>query len=455
MKRIPWKWVLILLGISLPIFLVWMYLFWDGPPPEDGDLAFRVKSVRPEENGWLHLKAGFEDGEGVECWPWLPKEKDQEETVERAYELSRGKAWDPDLARKILQRNERGLRLLDESLRYSGFQPPIVEPPYPIDQRCLTLQFLAGAMAVKAFGFEKEKKLEQAFEEVMKVIRLGRKLRGSPRSGFGFLLAISVEILGLEVFELLLRRNPSVSCVRLGFSKELLSEAAGPEIIENFVRSEYALMLRWIAKAEAGEEEFTLGDPFDTEALPPDLWRARILHLPNSTRRTIADATRVLIGNASRLVKDWTTVERPAAVRTGLSGVARLVPIRNGIGKYFVARWIGSEEMAAKRAVLLRLNALFTATHIALECYRETHGRLPARLDDLVPRYLDAVPVDPYDGEPLRYSAEKGIVYSVGEDFKDSGGSVGAGGAVGAVGDGRDGWDGRNNSNEPTLRLGK
>lgn len=36
---------------------------------------------------------------------------------------------------------------------------------------------------------------------------------------------------------------------------------------------------------------------------------------------------------------------------------------------------------------------------------------------------LHALPVDPYDGAPLRYSRERGIVYSVGADFADTGGS--------------------------------
>jgi hypothetical protein len=60
---------------------------------------------------------------------------------------------------------------------------------------------------------------------------------------------------------------------------------------------------------------------------------------------------------------------------------------------------------------------------VALKRYRIARGRLPASLADLVPEYLPEVPLDPCDGKPLRYSAEKQILYSVGEDLKDSGGS--------------------------------
>ena len=36
---------------------------------------------------------------------------------------------------------------------------------------------------------------------------------------------------------------------------------------------------------------------------------------------------------------------------------------------------------------------------------------------------MKAVPADPFDGKPFRYDASKGIVYSVGKDCEDSGGS--------------------------------
>ena len=53
----------------------------------------------------------------------------------------------------------------------------------------------------------------------------------------------------------------------------------------------------------------------------------------------------------------------------------------------------------------------------------EVWDTLPDSLSALVPKYIEAIPRDPFDGEPMRYSKEHGIVYSVGNDFVDNGGS--------------------------------
>jgi hypothetical protein len=63
-------------------------------------------------------------------------------------------------------------------------------------------------------------------------------------------------------------------------------------------------------------------------------------------------------------------------------------------------------------------------TGIAIERFRLAHERLPERLDALVPQFFSAVPVDPFDGQPLRYHRlEKGyVIYSVGRDGHDNNG---------------------------------
>jgi hypothetical protein len=60
---------------------------------------------------------------------------------------------------------------------------------------------------------------------------------------------------------------------------------------------------------------------------------------------------------------------------------------------------------------------------LAARNYFDDHHTLPPTLADLVPEYLPAVPLDPFDDKPLRYDAAKGLIYSVGTDLKDQGGS--------------------------------
>ncbi len=61
---------------------------------------------------------------------------------------------------------------------------------------------------------------------------------------------------------------------------------------------------------------------------------------------------------------------------------------------------------------------------MALELYKRSQGGYPASLNDLVPRYLPAVPADRIDGRPIRYRLVEGkpVVYSVGVDRDDDGG---------------------------------
>jgi hypothetical protein len=59
-----------------------------------------------------------------------------------------------------------------------------------------------------------------------------------------------------------------------------------------------------------------------------------------------------------------------------------------------------------------QLRCLTTA--IAVERYRRLHERLPESLEQLVPEFLQAVPIDPFDGQPLGYQRldDRIVVYS-------------------------------------------
>jgi hypothetical protein len=70
----------------------------------------------------------------------------------------------------------------------------------------------------------------------------------------------------------------------------------------------------------------------------------------------------------------------------------------------------------------LQLRTMRTA--MAVERFRRAKGRLPDKLNELVPEFFSAVPVDPCDGKPIKYrKQDKGYaIYSVGDDGRDDGG---------------------------------
>ncbi len=76
-----------------------------------------------------------------------------------------------------------------------------------------------------------------------------------------------------------------------------------------------------------------------------------------------------------------------------------------------------------------------TRTAIALERYRLIHGNYPETLEVLTPQFMEKIPRDVINGEPLHYRLESNgqfVLYSVGWNEKDDGGQVvlGQNGAV-------------------------
>jgi len=85
------------------------------------------------------------------------------------------------------------------------------------------------------------------------------------------------------------------------------------------------------------------------------------------------------------------------------------------------------EKLGTKFAVGQTLAGQATAA-CGLERYRLSKQNVPETLEQLVPKYLNAVPRDFFAGAPMKFrrtSADTFLLYSVGADGKDNGGSPG------------------------------
>jgi hypothetical protein len=93
-------------------------------------------------------------------------------------------------------------------------------------------------------------------------------------------------------------------------------------------------------------------------------------------------------------------------------------------GGLFTALFLS--DMAKVRKIAAKSDAYHRLAQLALavEAYRQKHHSLPERLDELAPAFLPAIPLDPFDGQPLRFKRDGNdvMLYSIGPDDVDDGG---------------------------------
>jgi hypothetical protein len=79
-------------------------------------------------------------------------------------------------------------------------------------------------------------------------------------------------------------------------------------------------------------------------------------------------------------------------------------------------RQVNKKAEARNKKACADLRTLMT--DLAIRCYVSEQGGVPESLDGLVPKYLPAVPTDPFTGMPLHYRPEgtNSSVYSAGPD---------------------------------------
>lgn len=96
-------------------------------------------------------------------------------------------------------------------------------------------------------------------------------------------------------------------------------------------------------------------------------------------------------------------------------------PIRHVVGWWENRQSL--KEWEAKDNLMVARRRLLT-TELALRCYQAEQSRAPERLDQLVPKYLQRIPLDPFATRPLIYRAQgtNWLFYSVGPDGADDGG---------------------------------
>ena len=191
-----------------------------------------------------------------------------------------------------------------------------------------------------------------------------------------------------------------------------------PSLKTNKVR-----VLKWEYQYDAGKFSVLLKDLFDSWNIDSDLFQDVKIQ-PNMIKDILAVFYRDYIYNVENFSAAQSNLLDEEKLRKSVdySSLNLCVMLVN------ICRYWHHKSKCARCLLdgFYRDECYFSATQllVALNLYEKKNGELPKDLSLLVPEYINSVPRDPYDGKPYRYDRKKRIIYSVGLNLKDEGGSI-------------------------------
>lgn len=385
---------------TIGIFLVFGFIvlrgimFFDNdiPSPDDSDLQLPAISISADQNSYYV----FREAKDEIYWP-------QDADVDKEMDIA--------LENEILQKNEQALEFFEKGITFAVFQQPEYQNPENVTAELSVeglsdLRKLAKINSLKASSLLGQGKDKEAFDQALKTIKMGQMLEDGQGGLVHYLVGIAVKQIGIANLKSLIADS------RLS-SSELLSYERGLDKYKDSRSAEQkAFKLEYIKNNNTTEE-------MNKEILDTTGLRSVYFYKPNKTKLLWIENYRINVDNASK------------------DSYAQLVQPKEIIAfkwmDVFTDNCIGNVLFSSYSTYFTGINAkaFGEAFHIeeaqillALKAYKQDTGRMPDSLQDLVPEYLDELPIDPYDGKIVRYSPEKKIIYSVGSDLVDDGGDI-------------------------------
>jgi len=427
-----WKKVLLttiigLVAAVVVIFFSFPYILnlfaKDIPPIDDSDLQLQKVYVPENENAYYDL---------IKLKDVVYEPTDRFQTIS---DMIKGKTWDEALARELISKNAKTFEYFSQAAQKPRFQDPIFSDPLKVSFSSFaegdtsypaSTRQAARITTIYAMELAKESKSKEAINKALEVVKVGQKIENS-QVDFALYTTVgrSLKSSGLETLSKII----SQSNLKTPELKQLILElnqfySKRDDLIttikmeytqtNNELKTEFDKMLKDLA-AEKG---------IDYQKLKEKSYYFE----PNKTQLLFAEYARQNIENARKDCSQIRTIQSKKHIVPDTKNWIKAIRFafqENSVGKLiYDLTTLDLSQLFINRC-LDDFQVPAIQTLIAIKAYKNDTGNYPASLNDLVPNYLASLPKDPFDGKPLKYSALKKIIYSVGPDGQDSGGSSG------------------------------
>jgi hypothetical protein len=382
-----------------------------------------------------------------EVWPPPDRRKQWDDQLSRANKWPWTAKDRPALA-DWLKRNEKPLAVIAEAARRPKYFNPLVsrnprpqEPRLigsllPNVQRC---RDVANAVACRAMNRVAAGDFDGAWQDLLTCQRLGRHLAHGGTLIESLVGIAVVAIASNAELTLLSHAKPS-SKQALAWLEDLRQLPPMPAFADTLDRGERFVTLdalQSVACGGPGAVGAIGGGPAGPPANP--LWDrlfTRSVDFDPALRNANRTYDRCVAAGRlpDRDAREAEFARISAEFDQAVQAVARLGPVqRLAMSRAERGEHIGNillrlllPALQKIQAATDRLEQIERNLHVAfaLAAYRADHGRYPAKLDELAPKYLPRVPGDLFSGGPLIWRPEKDgyLLYSVGPNGLDEDG---------------------------------
>jgi len=389
---------------------------WDIPPINDSDLALEKIEIFPEKNAVYNLSK-------------INDIMEHPENNELLSDHLSGKVWNEDFVKDILSKNEQALNYFEEAAEKESFQDPYFANPEKIslNQKLMTTGFwkdISRVSALKALSLLKQNKTEEAINEAFNSLEVSYKIQNSQGVLIEYLVAMNMKENGLNALIKIISSFNLSSSELKNIVIKLEKFHENEEGLIKAIKLEYLsdkLAIKALVEKDLEALEYSFGDEKETKKILK-ITQNKFYFLPNKTLEIFANQAKIEINNVSKTYSQTEAIE-PLKILPYKWQEKYL--FKNFFGESFYQIYSFERNVLVKKKCEEDLLVSITQLLIALKAYKLDNGSLPSSLNKLVPDYISLIPIDPFDGELIRYSPEEKIIYSVGEDLIDNKGSIG------------------------------
>jgi len=438
----------ILLGLLLIIGLGAILMFFrsgnitrDIPPINDEDLKLSKIEI-PEENNLVYEFAPWLD-EGTRRIIW-PNEEERPGENKKLYwpekidnsikAMRKGKNWNNELVYEVLNKNRELLDKLEEIIekKQLTFQTPLWENPENLKMEATHPNFenykrIADLNLLQAFYLFKNGNQEEGLDHAIYSVKLGYLMQRAPHQNLiTYLMGAQTEKRALEAFKEMINETTLSAKNLTQYILKLEQFKNHQEGVKLALKSEYQVTMNakrdYFDKDKKGElSEY---QKQMEEIIEEELgFSSKLKHSynPNATEKIIAEHYRPYAVRTFKFYKDVPQWEYPNSIKNS-DFMDKKWFEKNLLGRTYAYHALPRLTIVLTKAYDLNFQKNSAQLLVALKTYKQEKGVLPDKLERLTPNYIKEIPLDSFDGEPIRYSKEKKILFSVGENLKNDGG---------------------------------